>query len=116
MFGGVLLSSGLRAPLVGGICFFLLWQVSAFVAQRVVASIIGILVVVLMNWLLVRSWRYRTRVRAYNVIVHARVCAGLALTVGSPLRIGKLIFTTSLFVGRLDRPFLGTIRTQVVFC
>ena len=113
---GTLLSASLMALIIAAIAFFFLWQVSAYVAQRVVAFILGMLVIVLMNWILVRKLRkltsmafYRYKVRAYNVVVHARECVQLALSVGFTLvRMGKLLVTTILFLGRLDRPFLAS--------
>ena len=115
MFWGTLVSALLMALIVGGIVFFILWQVSASLAQKTIAAIIGVALVALLHWGLVSSCRkptskafYRKRVAAYNITLHMRECASFALSITfSLVRLAKVVLTTTFLLGRVDIPFLA---------
>jgi len=115
MFWGTIFSAGLMGVIVALIVFLFVYQNTATIAMQVLAMFIGILVVIIVQFLLVRSCRmltsqafYRKRVLFANVILLMRECAFFALSVGFTIfRVAKLIGTTILFVGRVDTPFLA---------
>ena len=115
MFWGTIFSAGLMGVIVALIVFLFVYQNTATIAMQVLAMFIGILVVIIVQFLLVRSCRmltsqafYRKRVVFANVVMLMRECAYFALSVGFTIfRVAKLIGTTILFVGRVDTPFLA---------
>lgn len=116
MFWGTLLSSGLMGIVIGVIVFLIVYQNTSTLAMYAFAMFIGVVVVILIQYFLIRSFRsqtsrafYRKRVLFSNVVLLMRECGFFALTVGYTLfRVIKLIGTTILFVGRLDIPFLSS--------
>lgn len=115
MFWGTLLSSGLMGVVIGLIVFLIVYQNTNTIAMYAFAMIIGVTVVILIQYFLIRCFRsqtsrafYRKRVLSSNVVLLMRECGFFALTVGYTLfRVLKLIGTTIIFVGRLDIPFLS---------
>ena len=115
MFWGCLISSVLVGSLIGGIVFVFLWQATVPFVQQFVATLIGILIVLVIKLIIVRSCRctmyvafYRKRPAAGNISALALECANFALSVGFVfLRLVKILFTGALYVGRIDTPFLA---------
>jgi len=89
--------------------------------QRVLASIVGALIVLGFHVAIVRATRsatsqayYRHRPAQANIAVLIRECGLVALTQGFvALRIAKLLLTTIVYVGRVDTPFLYTTAGQI---
>jgi hypothetical protein len=115
MFWGSLASSIIMGLIFAVIIFLFVWQNTASVAQMVVATIVGMLIVLGIQLLYVSCTRvfttqafYRKRPRQANINLLFRECAYFALTIGYTfLRVAKIIFTTIVFVGRVDVPFLS---------
>ena len=115
MFWGCLISSVLVGSLIGGIVFLFLWQATVAIVQQFVAILIGIIIVLVIKLILVRSCRctmyvafYRKRPAAGNISALALECANFALSVGFVfLRLIKILITGALYVGRIDTPFLA---------
>ena len=148
MFWGALYASLLAGGVVAVIIFLLFCRVTTTAAQHVLAMIVGrishqrlalllltnisplspfslyptgALLVVLIHWFAVRSFRslysqayYRKRPAVANLAVLTRECGLVALTQGFVIvRILKLLLATMLYLGRVDTPFLHSSRGQV---
>jgi len=115
MFWGTLLASLLLGGLVGGILFLVLYQNTSYIAQRILAIIIGLVIVyggLIMFSLAIRRFTsqalYRKRPRFANIVLVGRECAFIGLSVWFTIsRIAKLLLTMIMFVGRLDIPLLA---------
>jgi hypothetical protein len=116
MFWGTLFSGGLMGVVVGGLMFLVVWQVTSSVFQKLIALLIGVVVVIVLQYLFVRASRswlaskayYRSRPGTANILLLLQECAFFALTIGFTLvRTTNIIVVTILFVGRVDRPFLA---------
>lgn len=91
-----------------------LFQVTAAFVQQLTASLIGALVAIGLHLLVTRSIRkvassafYRKKPALANITLLVRECGLVALTQGFVIvRIIRLVFTTCLYIGRLDTPFL----------
>jgi hypothetical protein len=104
--------------LLGGVCgiglFLCLWQITAAVVQLMAAQILGALTVLGIHSVVTWSIRqvaasafYRRKPAIANITLLVRECGLVALTQGFVvLRIIRLFFTTCLYAGRLDTPFL----------
>ena len=116
IFWGTLLSSILMGAFFGTWVFIFLWQATRVIAQRLMVIFLGSLVVICINCFLEEISRcatskafYRHRVFLSNAILIGRECAYFATAVGfSIVRVLKLLLTTILYVGRLDRTLLAT--------
>lgn len=115
MFWGILFSAGLMGFVFAFLLFLLLWQSTASIAQQIIATILGLVVVVLLQVGSAKLCRtflaeayYRKRPKSANIIFLTRECAFFGLTIFTALvRVVKLIVTSIFFVGRMDVPFLA---------
>ena len=115
MFWSILFSAGLMGFVFAFLLFLILWQSTSAVAQRVIALLVGLIIVILIqlvSFLLCRIFTsvtyYRKRPKATNILLLTRECAYFALTIFTALvRGAKLVLITIFFVGRVDVPFLA---------
>jgi len=115
LFWGCLIASVFVGGLVGCVVFLFLWQASIGIVQRVVATVVGLVVVILLKLVLLLTCRavfytafYRKRPAQANLSSLALESANFALSVGFVfLRMIKLILTATLYVGRIDSFFLA---------
>ena len=99
---------------MGLITFFFSWQGSIFYLQQVVATVIGVVAVVIIRLTVTCSGKsffqsfYRRRPAAANIYFLALEWANFALTAGFVfVRLVKLLIVAGLSVGRIDTPFLA---------
>lgn len=115
LFWGCLFASILVGIVVALVIFLFIWQGSVYIAQRIVAVFIGILIVALIRIGIFCVGRrryfkafYRTKPAAANIFFLAMEWANFALSVGFVfVRMIKLLITTSFCIGRIDTPFLA---------
>jgi hypothetical protein len=115
LFWGTLVSSALVGGVIGLVCFFFLWQATAYYAQVLVAILIGIIVVVLFRLCLVCVCRctlyksfYRQKPGTANIVILALEWTNFALSVGFIFaRMVKLLLIACAGIGRIDTPFLA---------
>jgi hypothetical protein len=116
MFWGTILSSVIMGGVAGLVLFVLLYQNTAWKLQLAVAVIIGVIIIGISEALLVRGCMfyshgkafYRERPFSANVFALSRECAFIALTVWFTIsRVVILMIVSTLFVGRVDIPFLS---------
>jgi len=115
MFWGCLLASILVGGIIGTIVFVCIWQATVALVQQLVATLIGIIVVLLIKIIMVNLCRctfykafYRKHPAAANLSNLALECANFALSVGFvALRMIKLLLASALYVGRIDTYFLA---------
>lgn len=115
MFWGTIFAAGLMGIVIGGLMFLFLWQNTASITQQAVAAILGMLFVLTIHMVYLRTMRritskayYRKHVKTANILLLVRECAYYALTIGYTfIRVAKFLFTTIIFVGRIDIPFLA---------
>jgi hypothetical protein len=114
MFWGILASSLLIGVFAGSIVFFCTWQVTAFMAMRLLALGVGISVTLLLKWLVTRTCRvnlyqglYRRNPLAANIAELLNESFNFATSVFFAIvRMAKLLFLTAYYVGRIDARFL----------
>lgn len=115
LFWGNLAASVLVGGLIGGFSFLCIWQVTIIWIQRLIALLIGVGVVILVRGLLSSFCRrtlykgfYRTRPLTANAIALLDSCLNFAISTATVIiRMGKLIFLATLYVGRIDTPFVA---------
>jgi hypothetical protein len=115
LFWGCLLSSIVVGAIVGGVVFLFLWQGSVYFAQRLVAIVIGIMVITLLRLSLLICCRkslfkafYRQKPAAANITLLALEWANYALSAGFVfVRMIKLLIVAGSSIGRIDTPFLA---------
>lgn len=115
IFFGTLVSSVIVGAFLGLICFFFLWQGSAYFAQRFFAIVIGVLGMFLIRIIIVTACRcalfrafYREKPRAGNLSILGLEWANFLLSAGFIfVRMLKLLVVAGASIGRLDIPFLA---------
>jgi hypothetical protein len=125
LFWGTLASSIITGGAWGLVLFFFLWQATAFLAQRFLATIIGVLVVFVIRYCILLFLRinffqgfYRTRPAAANLALLALEWSSFALSSSFIfIRMVKLLFITGFSIGRIDKPLLASgIGKSSTFC
>jgi hypothetical protein len=114
MFWGILASSLLIGVFAGSIVFFCTWQVTAFMAARLLSMGVGISVTLLLKWLVTRTCRvnlyqglYRRNPLMANIAELLNESFNFATSVFFAIvRMVKLLFLTAYYVGRPDARFL----------
>lgn len=115
IFWGAFVSSVVVGSLVGLIVFFFLWQGSAYFAQRFVAILIGMVIIITIRILILLFCRctmyrsfYRERPGAANLSMLALEWANFIVSAGFVLvRMAKLLLVAGASIGRIDTPFLA---------
>ncbi len=115
LFWGNLVASILVGSLFGGLAFLCLWQVTIVWIQRLIALIIGVSLVIVVRALFSKYCRatfhrgfYRIRPFEANIVALLNSCLNFALSTATVLiRMGKLLVLASLYVGRIDTPFVA---------
>jgi hypothetical protein len=115
LFWGCLFASILVGIFVALVIFLFIWQGSVYIAQRIVAVFVGILIITLIRIGIFCLGRhryfkafYRTKPAAANIFFLAMEWANFALSVGFVfVRMIKLLLVTSFSIGRIDTPFLA---------
>jgi hypothetical protein len=116
MFWGNLIGSILIGLTFGLVVFFSLWQVTSFLAQRLVGLLIGIGFIAAIRelyWQRLQRFMYkgfyRTRPLPANWVSVIDESVNFALTILTVLiRLGKLCTCAVFYAGRIDRPFLAS--------
>ena len=115
LFWGSLVSSILVGGVVGMVIFLFLWQATAYYAQILVATLIGIISVTLLRLCLVCFCRatlyksfYRKKPAMANIAMLALEWANFTLSVGFIfIRVVKLLLAASTGIGRIDTPIIS---------
>lgn len=115
IFWGTFVSSLVVGFFVGLISFFFVWQGTAYFAQRFVALIIGMVMIITIRLLLLLTCRctmyrsfYRERPAAANLSILALEWANFLVSAGFVLvRMAKLLVVAGASIGRIDTPFLA---------
>lgn len=115
LFWGVLVSSIVVGGFFGLILFFFLWQATAYWAQRLVAIMLGVMVITVTKVLILLFFRtkyyeafYRIKPGAANLVVLVLEWASFALSSGFIfVRMVKILLVGGFCIGRIDRPFLA---------
>jgi len=115
IFWGAFYSALSVAVLIGSIVFLSVWQLTASFMWGLYARILGLLISVSLKLLLLLFLRsayysafYRKKPAEANLVMVILESWGIALTTGFMLgRSLMLILSTTLNIGRIDRPFLA---------
>jgi hypothetical protein len=115
LFWGSFISALFVGGFVGLLVFFLLWQASIYFVQRLVAIVIGVLIVTVIRLGIVKTCRrafyqgfYRKRPAGANISMLALEWAFFALSAGFIfIRMVKLLLAAGASIGRIDSPFLA---------
>lgn len=115
MFWGSLASSILVGGFVGCVVFFFVWQVTEVFALRFIAFLVGITLISIIRVVILVRFRgtyykafYRMKPARANIGNLFLEAATFGLSVGFIImRVLKLILAASMFIGRIDRPFLA---------
>lgn len=117
--GGMFWSNLVASVVIGGVIwlllFFCLWQVTSPIAAQLSASIITVYTIVMVVWLITRSFRnfsfrgfYRIKPLGANIYSLPYECLNIGLTVTMAIGRAVVLFFLSIFhVGRLDIPFVA---------
>ena len=112
----ILASSLLLGLLVAVLLFFSFWQVTAFLAAKLLSLCVGIGVTFALKWLVTRTCRitlyqgfYRKKPFSANFIEVLNESFNFATTVAiAVVRMLKLILLAAFYVGRTETKFLAT--------
>lgn len=115
VFWGCFVSSIVVGSVFGLFIFFFLWQATAYYAQRLIATVIGMLGIFLVRMVTIRSSRkslyrvfYRQQPGKANILVLAMEWASFSLSAGYIVsRFIKLALATFSCIGRVDTQFLA---------
>jgi len=115
LFWGNLVASIALGLVIGFLIFLSLWQVSVFLVQRIIAVLIGVYIIVIVTWFVIRSYKksafvgfYRVKPFSANIFSLFNECLNMGLTILLALtRLLFLLVCSMFFVGRFDVPFLA---------
>ncbi len=117
--GGMFWSNLVASVVIGGVIwlllFFCLWQVTRPIAAQLTASVITVYIIVIVVWLINRSFRnfafrgfYRIKPLRANMYSLPYECLNIGLTITMAISRAIVLFFLSIFhVGRLDIPFVA---------
>jgi hypothetical protein len=113
LFWGTILSAVTVGGVVGVIVFFFLWQATAYLAQKLVAIVIGLVTITLLHNAIFASYRrkfysafYREHPAKANISGLFNEWCNFALSAGYiALRLVKMLLTGAAYLGRIDRQF-----------
>lgn len=116
MFWGAFISTLLLSLLISGFIFVCVWQITQPTMIRVLATIIGVIITILLKMIIVISFSrshfagfYRKRNPAVGNIINLLLeCWNIGVTTGYVLvRVIKILIITFIYIGRFDTELLS---------
>ena len=116
MFWGNMLGSLTIGAICASFLFLCLWQVTAFIAQYLLALFIGASLMIVFRWLVLSRpaqmfvWKalYRSHPATANIVNVSNECVNIALYFFVvPVRLLNCFLLSALYVGRVDVSFMS---------